>query len=43
MATIIRFDYERRYKRRGILLETHWFLVRLYLPILPAWTIWRRR
>ena len=39
--TIIRFDYERRYERRGILVDSRWFLLRFYPPILPRWTFWR--
>lgn len=37
---IIRFDYERRHKRRGILVDSRWFLLRFYPPILPTWSFW---
>jgi len=40
---IIRFDYERRYRRRGVLIDTRWFLLRFYPPIWPAWSFWRIR
>jgi hypothetical protein len=38
----LRFDYERRYHRRGVLIECRWFLLRFYPPILPSWTFWRK-
>lgn len=37
---LIRFHYERRYKRRGILIESRWWLVRFYPPVLPSWSWW---
>lgn len=37
---ITRFDYERRYKRRGIFIETRWFIARIYPPIWLTFTFW---
>ena len=37
---VIRFDYERSYKKRGVLIDTRWFLLRFYPPVMPSWTFW---
>lgn len=40
---LIRFNYERHYKRRGVLVDTRWFLLRWYPPILPTFTLWWKK
>lgn len=40
---ITRFNYERRYKRGAFLIETRWFIARLYPPILPKINWWWRK
>lgn len=37
---LIRFNYDRHYQRRGILIDCRWFLFRCYPPILPRWSLW---
>lgn len=40
--TLVRFPYERRYTRRGVLIDCRWFLLRFYPPVMLAWTFWRK-
>jgi hypothetical protein len=43
MTWWIRFNYTRSYSRQGICLDTPWFLLRIYPPIRPTWTFWRKK